>query len=305
MHRPVPFPALLAAAIMTASCAHAPAPAREPVTWDEVAGQAAPPPGERIAYGSGPQQFGELRLPDGAGPHPVVVLLHGGCWQNEYDLGYMAGAAEALRRAGLATWTPEYRRIGDAGGGWTGTFLDAAAATDHLRELARTRPLDLGRVVLAGHSAGGHLALWLAARRNLPAASPLRSADPLPVRGVVALAAIADLRAYAAGSGSCNAAVPQLLGGTPAQVPDRYAQASPPELLPLGVPVRLVQGSLDSTVPAAQATGFEAAARAAGDDARVVLVEGAGHFDVVAPFAPAWAAVERAILSLAGPAPGS
>ncbi|HEV2733554.1 MAG TPA: alpha/beta fold hydrolase, partial [Longimicrobiaceae bacterium] len=295
MHRRIRRLLLLAAALVTTSCAHTPPsapPAREPVTWSEIAGRPAPPAGERVAYGSGPQQFGELRLPEGPGPHPVVVLLHGGCWQNAYDLEYMAGAAEALRRAGFAAWTIEYRRIGDPGGAWTGTFQDAAAGTDHLRELARTRPLDLGRVVLAGHSAGGHLALWLAARRNLPAASPIRSADPLPVRGVVALAGIADLRTYAAGPGSCNAAVPQLMGGTPAAVSGRYAQANPQELFPLGVPVRLVQGDRDPTVPVAQATGFEAAARAAGDDARVVLLEGAGHFDVVAPFAPAWAEVE-------------
>lgn len=303
MHRRSRNLLLLAATLVTTSCAHSPpsAPtAREPVTWAEITAQPAPPAGERAAYGSGPQQFGELRLPAGPGPHPVVVLLHGGCWQNAYDLGYMAAPAEALRRAGFATWTLEYRRIGDPGGAWTGTFQDAAAGTDHLRELARTRPLDLGRVVLAGHSAGGHLALWLAARRNLPAGSPIRSADPLPVRGVVTLAGIADLRAYAAGSGSCNAAVPQLMGGLPAAVSERYAQANPRELLPLGVPVRLVQGDRDTTVPVAQATGFEAAARAAGDDARVVLLKGAGHFDVVAPFAPAWAEVERAIRSLIG-----
>ncbi|MEW5927898.1 MAG: alpha/beta hydrolase [Gemmatimonadota bacterium] len=298
------LPVLLAAALVTLSCSHpappAATPAREPVTWDRIAAQPAPPAGERVAYGGAPQQFGELRLPDGPGPHPVVVLLHGGCWQNEYDLGYVAAPAEALRRAGFATWTLEYRRIGDAGGAWTGTFQDVARGTDHLRELARTRPLDLGRVVLAGHSAGGHLALWLAARRNLPAGSPLRSADPLPVRGVVPLAGIADLRAYAAGAGSCNAAVPQLMGGAPDAVSDRYAQANPPELLPLGVPVRLVQGDRDPIVPVAQAAAFEAAARAAGDDARVVLLEGAGHFDVVAPFAPAWAEVERAIRELTG-----
>jgi pimeloyl-ACP methyl ester carboxylesterase len=120
------------------------------------------------------------------------------------------------------------------------------------------------------------------------------------VRGVVSLAGIADLRAYGAGEGSCNAAVPQLMGGSPADVPERYRSGSPVELLPLGVPVRLVQGSRDPIVPVEQATGFEAAARAAGDDARTVLVEGAGHFDVAAPFAPAWREVERAVRSLAG-----
>lgn len=295
-----PFATLALAALALGACTPQPVPApqRAPVTWAEIAAQPLPPADHRIEYASGPHRFGELRLPTGPGPHPVVVLIHGGCWQSEYDLAHVTPLAAALTRAGFATWTLEYRRIGATGGGWTATFDDVARGTDHLRALAREHPLDLDRVALAGHSAGGHLALWLAARRNLPAGSPLHAPDPLPVRGVVALAAITDLRAYGEGAGSCNAAVPQLLGGGPAAFPERYAHASPIELLPLGVPVRLVHGALDPIVPLAQSERFAERARVAGDDAQVRVVEGAGHFDVIAPFAPAWGTVERAVREL-------
>jgi acetyl esterase/lipase len=298
----VPFPriALLALALGACTPSPVPAPQRAPVEWAEIAAQPRPPAGHRIAYAEGPHRFGELRLPTGPGPHPVVVLIHGGCWQSEYDLDHVTPLAAALTRGGVATWTLEYRRIGATGGGWTATFDDVARGTDHLRALAGEHPLDLDRVVLAGHSAGGHLALWLAARSNLPAGSPLHTPAPLPMRGVVALAAIADLRAYGAGTGSCNAAVPQLLGGGPDAVPERYAHASPIELLPLGVPQRLVHGAVDPIVPLAQSERYAERARARGDDAQLRVVGGAGHFDVIAPFAPAWAAVERAVHELLG-----
>lgn len=266
-----------------------------PVTWQQIADQPVPPAGERIAYGADPQQFGELRLPSGNGPHPVVILLHGGCWRAEYDLQHIAPVAAALTRAGIATWTVEYRRIGNAGGGWPGTLDDAAAAADHLRLLADAHHLDLSRVVAAGHSAGGHLALWLAARRNLPPTSERFRPNPLPIAGVVGLAAISDLRSYSTGSGNCNAAVAELLGGSPAERPERYAEASPIELLPLHTPVRLVHGTGDTIVPIAQSEQFAARAVARGDDARVIRVDGAGHFDVIAPFAPAWTAVVSAV----------
>lgn len=301
MHRtPAPPAVLLAAALLGAgtACRTTTPPARGPVTWGEIAAQPLPPADHRVAYGPGPQQFGELRLPAGPGPHPVVVLVHGGCWQAEYDLKHVTPVAAALTRAGVATWTVEYRRLGDEGGGWPGTFLDVARATDHVRELAARFPLDTTRVVTAGHSAGGHLALWLAARPGLPEESPVSTPSPLRVRGVVALAPITDLRAYGAGTGSCNASVTPLLGGTPAQVEQRYALASPVERLPLGVPLRLVHGAADPIVPVAGARAFETRARAAGDDVRLEVVEGAGHFDVIAPFAPAWSAVERAVREL-------
>jgi acetyl esterase/lipase len=290
--------ALLAA---LAACTHlspAPEPSSRMVTWSEFEARTRPPADHRVAYGEGPLHFGELRLPAGPGPHPLAVLIHGGCWRAQYDLGYMTHAAAALARAGIATWTIEFRRIGDEGGGWPGTFHDVARAADHVRELAARHPVDTTRVVLVGHSAGGHLALWLAARRNLPTDSPLHTADPVAVRGVVPLAGITDLRAYGAEPGNCNAAVPLLLGGTPEQVPDRYAQASPIELLPLGVPVRLVHGTLDPTVRIEQSERMATTARARGDDARVVPLAGGGHFDVVAPWAPAWSSVEAAVVEM-------
>jgi len=132
----------------------------------------APPADARIAYGPDPLQFGDLRLPTAAsgggdGPFPLVVLIHGGYWRNRYDLAYFGHAAAALTATGFATWNIEYRRVGDAGGGWPGTLLDVAAATDYARTLAATQPIDLDRVVALGHSAGGQLAAWLAARRRL------------------------------------------------------------------------------------------------------------------------------------------
>jgi acetyl esterase/lipase len=276
----------------------APTGAQPVVSWGQITAQTVVVPDARIQYGADEKRFGDLRLPAGPGPHPVGVVLHGGCWQSEYDLLHIEPVSAALTKAGIATWTLEFRRIGQAGGGWPGTFADVAQGTDYLTTLAKKFPLDLTRVVLIGHSAGGHLALWLAARHNLSRASPLFSASPLGVRGVVSLAGIGDLRAYREGSRDCNASVEQLMGGSPKKLPDRYAQADPIELLPLGVPVRLLHGALDPIVPVAQSRSFAAQARAKGDDAQLVLIENAGHFDVIAPFAPAWASVEQAVLQL-------
>ncbi|CAN5762437.1 alpha/beta hydrolase [soil metagenome] len=283
-------------ALVVVACAHT--PERDVVTWAEIERQPVPPADHRIAYGSDSLHFGELRLPRGPGPHPLVVVIHGGCWRSQYNLEHISSASAALTRAGYATWTLEYRRTGNPGGGWPGTFQDVAQGTDYVRALAQRFPLDLDRVVLMGHSAGGHLALWLAARRNLPRESVLRSPDPLPVRGVLSLAGITDLRDYGAAPGSCNAAVAELMGGTSQEFPDRYLQGSPVELLPLGVPQRLLHGALDPTVPVEQSRTLEARARAQGDDAQLWLLEGAGHFDVIAPFAPAWRRVEEAVRSL-------
>jgi acetyl esterase/lipase len=210
----------------------------------------------------------------------------------------MEHAADALTREGIATWLLEYRRVGDMGGGWPGTFEDVALGADYLRTLAASEPLDLSRVVFVGHSAGGHLALWLAARPNLPPESPLHSPDPLRPRGVVGLAAIAELARYATGPIPCNAAVAALMGGSPEELPNRYRQADPVTLLPLRMPAILVRGAFDDVVPLVQAEDFAAAARARGDDVRTRTVEGAGHFDVVAPFSPAWTVVADAIASM-------
>lgn len=294
-----PCAAVLAAGLLlvAVACSAGPAGPAKVVGWEDIGRLTAPPADHRASYGALPLQFGELRLPDGPGPFPVAVFIHGGCWLAEYDLQHVASASEALTRAGIATWTLEYRRVGDAGGGWPGTFNDVAAGTDYLRTLSERFPLDLSRVILVGHSAGGHLALWLAARGNLPEQNALSGSNALRVRGVVSLAGIPDLRAYT-GPGNCRSSVAPLLGGTPAQVPERYALASPIELLPLGVPQRLLHGERDPIVPVAQSRDYVARARKHGDDTRLVLIEDAGHFDLIAPFAPAWSRVEAAAREL-------
>ena len=239
-----------------------------------------PEPDEVISYGDEALQFGELRLPSGEGPHPVVVVLHGGCWLAEYDLGYISGLAAALTQNGVATWSIEYRRVGNDGGGWPGTFEDVAAATDFLRVIASDHDLDLERVVTLGHSAGGHLALWLAGRRWLDIDDGLRGEGPLRIGGVVSLAGIPDLAAYASTTG-CGAAVSQLLDGEPTEVPERVGRTSPIELLPLGIPLILVIGEHDTIVPASQAQSYQQAARRMGDDVEIREVGGAGHFELV------------------------
>lgn len=253
------------------------------------------PPDHRIAYGRDALQFGDLRLPEGTGRHPVAVIIHGGCWLSKYNLDHIGNLCAALTRAGVATWSLEYRRIGNPGGGWPGTFEDIARGSDYLRVLARTYPLDLHRVVVVGHSAGGHLALWLAARSHLPRESAFFSSDPLPLRGVVALAGVTDLRRFRP---RCDGAVDKLLGGSPEEVAVRYQQASPIELLPLGVSQRLIHGTRDQIVPIEMARDYEAAAQKKGDPVRLIVLEGAGHFEVIDPQSSVWPVIENEVFSL-------
>ena len=208
--------------------------------------------------------------------------------------------AAAICARGAAVWSIEYRRLGHGGGGWPGTFRDVALGLDHLRALAPAHSLDLGRIVAVGHSAGGHLALWLSARRKLAPSSELFVAEPLAVTGVVSLAGIADLRTYALGARRCNASVLPLLGGEVARVAERCAETSPLELVPLGVPLRIVHGALDAIVPMAQSEALAAAEQARGGDTVLDVLPQAGHFDLIAPFADAWRSVERRALELAG-----
>jgi acetyl esterase/lipase len=234
----------------------------------------------RIAYGSDPQQFGDLRLPKGTGPFPVVIVIHGGCWLAEYDLEHIGRFSEALTAAGAATWSIEYRRIGNPGGGTPGTFDDVAAAAAYLQVLAKQYPLDLKRVTAVGHSAGGQLALWLAANSHAP-----------PLRGVVSLAGVVDLRA-AAEQNVCGDAVPRLLG--PSLDFHRY---SPMEILPIKVPVHLIQGARDRIVPPDMARRYEAAAHKAGDDVSLTVIDDAGHFELISPQSTAWPVVRDAVIS--------
>ena len=262
---------------------------------DEVLKLPHPAPDARIPYGSDPLQFGDLRLPETDGSHlvAVIVVIHGGCWRSQFTIDHIGSFSDALTRAGLATWTVEYRRVGDPGGGWPGTFQDIGAAIDHLRRLREEHPLDLARVVVAGHSAGGHLALWAGARPKLTDAT-LRGIEPLVPKGVVSLAGVDNLR-RAMDEGVCDNMAAELLGGTPEEVPERYALASPIELLPLGVAQHLINGARDPIVPVAFARDYSQAAREAGDEAALSVIPDAGHFELITPSTAAWQQVKKAI----------
>lgn len=254
-----------------------------------------PPADHRISYGKDPLQFGELRLPKGEGPHPLAIILHGGCWLSEYGLSYMGHLSASLTEAGVATWSLEYRRVGNEGGGWPGTFQDVAQGTDYLRVLAKTYSLDLNRVVAVGHSAGGHLALWLAARKQLPNNSPLYAADPIPLSGVIPLAAITDLRKTGT---ACDGTVGKLMGGSAKDFSDRYSQSSPIDLLPLGVKQTIIHGEVDNIVPLSMAKDYTEAAKQKSEEVKLVVIEKAGHFELVDPQSAAWQKVKDEVLEL-------
>ncbi|KAB2966518.1 MAG: alpha/beta hydrolase [Thermoanaerobaculia bacterium] len=258
-------------------------------------------PDWRVAYGESPSQYGELRVPAGPGPHPVVVLIHGGCFKAAYASAHdLSPMGDALKAQGIATWNIEYRRLGEPDAGWPGTYLDVARATDYLRTLAKLHALDLGRVVIVGHSAGGHLAMWAAARTRVPTGSPVWMSDPLPVRGVVDLAGPVDMTANISGyEGLCgDTVITTLLGGTPATVPERYAHASAIKLLPLGVPQVLVLGEYEEFVPRQLAEAYARAAAKAGDPVRLIVIPRVGHFEIASPRASTWPRLESAIRGL-------
>ncbi len=242
----------------------------------------------RLAYDTGEFQFGELSLPDTAGSHPVAILIHGGYWRARYGLDLMDELAKDLAARGIAGWNIEYRRVGNPGGGWPGTFLDVARATEYLSEIAPTYALDLRRVVPMGHSAGGHLALWLAARARIPATSPISPrTQPLALRGAISLAGVLDLT-LAYKLHLSNDAVVELLGGGPDEVAARYQAASPAALLPLGLPQILIHGAADEHVPIQISQTYAAAAQTAGDTLRYFEPEGVDHFDVINPASEVW-----------------
>lgn len=262
--------------------------------------QLSAPPADAIErYGKAPEHFGELRLPPSAeegATVPVVVVIHGGCWLSDFGLEGTAALSAALTARGVATWNIEYRRVGDRGGGWPGTFEDVASAVDHLRVLARNYPLDLGRIVATGHSAGGQLALWLGVRGRLPADAPGAS-NPLPVRGVIALAAVTDL-VTAEKVNVCGTAVRRLMGGTVKKRAQRYALTSPVHVLPLGIPQVLIHGDEDPIVKPSFSSAYAATAAQLDDPATYIGIENAGHFELVAPDSDSWPRVEDAIIGM-------
>jgi acetyl esterase/lipase len=251
----------------------------------------------RYTYGADPAQFGDLYIPAQGEQHPVIVLIHGGCWRAQYGLAQLGNFCATFAALGVAVWSLEYRRLGNDGG-WPHTFFDIAAGADYLRTLAAQHSLDLSRVVAVGHSAGGHLALWLAARHRLPATSPLATSDPLAPIGVVALAGIPDL-VDAEQRNLCRGAVTELMNGTAEAVPAHYAAASPSAHLPLGIPQHLIIGDLDQAVQVEHNTIYVATARQLGDTVQYTILPNTGHFEIVAPGTTVWPTVEEAILRMA------
>jgi acetyl esterase/lipase len=231
-----------------------------------------PPPAaaERLVYGGEPLQFGDLRRPDGPGPHPLVILLHGGAWKSIFNLIHTGHMAIALGDEGYATFNVEYRRVGDPGGGWPGSFEDVLLAVDYALALP---DIDLDRVVLAGHSAGGHLALLAAAERRLP---------------VIPMAAGSDLEDW-----QSEASFAFLGEGS-------RADANPRRRIPLGVRQVFVHGTDDDQVPYGLSTAFVEAARAEGDEADLFTLEGAGHFDMIDPQSHHWPRLVQAVWSIVG-----
>jgi acetyl esterase/lipase len=292
--------ALAVAGVITALGASTILRAEEPLDIPGFLSIARPAPTAELRYGESASQGIDLFLPEGRGPHPVVVLIHGGCWSER------TAAREQLRHLGadlathgIATWSIGYRRANEIGGGYPNTFLDVGEAVDRLRDEAANHRLDLSRVVLVGHSAGGHLALWAASRDELPAGSALRVASAFVPRKVVSIAGIGDLKTYAPQiTPICGPGVGENLVGSPSQArTDVYADTSPAALAARGADIVMVSGTLDRLVPPYVAHDYARIAQTS-SHVRRVNIEEAGHFDLVATNRPAWQQIRRIILTL-------
>jgi len=252
------------------------------------------PTPSRYSYGSHSEQIADLTVPDGAGPFPVLIMLHGGGFAAGPTLERLTPLCEDLAAAGLATWNVEYRRLEGTGGGWPMTWQDAAAATEYLSQIAGKHELDLERVAAFGHSAGAPLALWLASRGNRPPAADLGGSPEVTVRAALSAAGVCDFgRQW---PDRLQAVFRAIIGGSATDVPERYAAISPVQLLPIGVPLLVVQGSADSTVPRAFSEEFAASARAAGDDVSLFIADGAEHSDVRDVTSSHWPRVREQLL---------
>ena len=292
---------LALAAISMPVIAQTPVPAKPSLlTWPDLTKRPKPAPDATIDYGTDPMQKIDVWIPQGKGPFPVVLMVHGGCWTTRIaDRSLMNWIADDLRNSGVAVWNIDYRGVDRAGGGYPGTFADAAKAADQLAVNAKKFNLDTRHVVAIGHSAGGHLALWLAARPKLPATSPLRTANPLRIDHVISLGGLPDLEATAASpeNGCGVEVVAQLIGQPTPQHPDVYADTSVPRLLPLGMKQDLINGREDRIIPTAMATDYIARAKAAGDTATLHTIPATGHVELIAPETAAWAEAKRLILA--------
>ena len=244
----------------------------------------APPSADaRLRYGDDEFQFGDLRLPKGPGPFPAAMFIHGGFWRARYDLKHTSFLCAAVTKAGFATWNLEYRRVGNSGGGWPGSFEDVTAGYQFLRQLAGKYPIDTKRILVLGHSAGGQLALALAAHHN-------------SMRGVVSLAGVSNLR-RAWELHLSNDAVSEFLGGDPQRVPEHYHEASPAEL-DIHCKQLIVHGAEDDTVPVQMSRDYAKQKLHRHENASLLEIPKAGHFEIVDPESTIWPKVEKAVLAL-------
>ena len=238
----------------------------------------------RIPYGTDANQFGDLRQPKGKAPSPVVMNIHGGYWRAKYDLLHAGHLCAALTARGCSTWNVEYRRAGNPGGGWPGTFEDIANAYRFLGQIAQRYSLEASKVVVMGHSAGGQLALCLAAH------------EP-SIDRVVSLAGVVDLqRAY--DLHLSNDAVVQFLGGKPNEVPEHYQDADPMRLHMAQARQLIVCGSSDDVVPPEFSREYVSKKKKADEKVELLEIARADHFDLIDPRSAAWAQVEAKILNL-------
>lgn len=246
-----------------------------------------------IAYGEEPLQFGELRLPEGEGPFPVIVLIHGGCWLSEYDIAHSRKLAAAFPAEGIASWSLEYRRVGDPGGAWPGTFDDIEAGYAALSGLVDEYSLDPERVIVGGHSAGGHLALWIAQRIE-----ELEPAGVIRPRGVLGLAPAPDLE-FLHEHGTCGNAATRLMGGSPEEYPERYAAGSVAHRIPRSTPQIAVVGRYDETW---RPVGVRYARAAAEQGAPIEVIDApeSGHYEMIDPDSTTWPLVLDAAKRLLG-----
>ena len=274
-------------------------PAGSLLTRDDLLAMEPVPASERLRYGDHEDQWIDIYRPGASrGPAPAVILLHGGCWRDTVPATYFGAMARALSEHGIVACNVEYRRLG-SGGGWPSTCLDVATAVDLLVDRAEPLGIDGGRIALVGHSAGGHLALWSAARHHLPTDAPGARASALPLAGVLALAGMPDLTA-AHERGICQDAVAAFLGAAPDDVPEAVALASPAELPPTDAPHLHLVGDLDHVVPFGYVRAAATRMRAAGQDTRVVLLPGSGHMEPAVPGTGPWAEVLGALESWLG-----
>lgn len=252
------------------------------LSWEDINDLPAPPALPPLPYGTDAQQFGELRVPPGVdGPFPVLILIHGDCWSGDEGMAYMRPLANALANLGVATWNIEYRRP-TTGANWADAYSDVALATDFLRTLAPAHSLDLKRVVSSGHAMGGQLAMWVATRPKLGKTDALHGGKPLPLQGVIGLAAVTRVSAKA-GESTCPT------------VPE--GAKIPALRFPLGVPQWFVHGAQDSLTPADVVLKYAEAARKKGDKVTLGITTNAGHFEPVAPASATWTALQQAVIA--------